>query len=145
MKLELKLIDEQDMYLEDAYLAFGWLVLDSRGMRISLFEDKGCMVFLTSTNFLANCYDLFKDKKSSFAWIADGYGAAIQVSRVKKIVEISNGAFVLNVHEGVFVKAVITGFGEIIQNIERSRADILDLRFEDLKKYYKLFFDITSK
>jgi hypothetical protein len=148
METTISLLDEQDMHSEDAYLALGYLTFQSKGVNISFFSDRYCMVFLTSTSLLAQCCELLSGKLKRFELVADGYGACLQLEKIKDSILISNADISVTVKASMFFSSLFTGFGAIVQNLKSTEVQSIDERFKDFFKYYSNFsalFLLSSK
>ena len=139
MEVTIALLDEQDMYLEDAYLALGYLIFKVKGVAINFFSDKYCMIFLTSTSLLAQCCELLSGKLKRFELVADGYGACLQIEKTKDLILLSNADISIAIKSNVFLSSLFTGFGAIAQNLKNSEVEAVDERFKDFFNYYNNF------
>lgn len=80
---KIKFEDFEELKNEDASLSFGYFEFNTVDFKVSFFEERHCMVFITLSSLLDFLNRELK-KGMQYKWIGDGNGTAIMVKVINK-------------------------------------------------------------
>ena len=130
MIVTLHLYHPEELAQEDGVLASGWFSIETRGLTLRLFEDRGCWLFPTAEYLFTATTRLLTGQVRRATVLAVDYGATLRFSRRQDQLVIRNGQFTVSLNLREFAQALVTGAQQMATQIAAITSAERDTRLD---------------
>ena len=130
MIVTLHLFHPEELAQEDGALASGWFSIETRGLTLRLFDDRGCWLFPTAGYLFMATTRLLTGQGRRATVLAVDYGATLQFSRRQDQLVIRNGQFTASLNLREFAQALVTGVQQMADQIAAITSAERDVRLD---------------
>jgi hypothetical protein len=130
MIVTLHLFHPEALAQEDGLLANGWFSIETRGLTLRLFDDRGCELFSTAGYLFMATTHLLRGQRRRATVLAVDYGATLRFSRRQDQLVIRNGQFTASLNLREFAQALVAGAQQMANQIAAITSAERDARLD---------------
>lgn len=144
MIVTLHLSAPEELGQEDAVLLYGWFSIETRGITLLLFADRGCMLFATTADLLTTIAQMLQRRVVKKEILAVGYGATVLLTRDKDQLIVRNAQIDFSLNLKDFAQALAIGAQQLADHIATINSTEFDERLISFQDYCKVLHDVLK-